>query len=516
MGRDEVLEHRQSFPEIRTDRALDDLADAAGELLLRLGHQAAHARQLPDLIPAAAGARIVHHEHGVESAPALTHVIDHGFRHVVVRVRPGVDHLVVALTEGDLAGVVGPLEPLHPLLRLVEQLRLLGRNLEILDADRDAAGGGEIEPEPLEPIEEFDRLAQAGLAVRVEHQIRQVPLLHRVVAEAHLRHEQSRQDVVEEHPPEGGPQPPRLPIGRLRRVDRPEVDGRVVIGAAGQQRHLQLRDRAVIARVLPELDANRFVAPAALAQRLFEPGRQLREPIRPEHHVLRRLGHRPAVRGLEDVVGRDHQEARLELRLERQRHVHRHLIAVEVGVERRADQRMDPDGLALDQLRLERLNAQTVQRRRAVEQYRMVLDDLFQDLVDLRPLSLHDLLGPLDRLGDALFDELVDDERLEQLNRHRLRQPALMQPQLRADHDHRAAGVVHPLAQQVLTEPALLALEHVRQRLERALAAAHGSPSNGGRCRTARRRPPAASAFRSGESPPAPDAESASGAGCSG
>jgi hypothetical protein len=86
-------------------------------------------------------------------------------------------------------------------------------------------------------------------------------------------------------------------------------------------------------------------------------------------------------------------------------------------------------------------------------------------------LALHDLLGPLDRLGDALLHELVDDERLEQLHRHRLGQPALVQPQLRAHHDHRPARVVHALAEQVLAEPALLALQHVRQRLERPLAA---------------------------------------------
>ena len=40
------------------------------------------------------------------------------------------------------------------------------------------------------------------------------------------------------------------------------------------------------------------------------------------------------------------------------------------------------------------------------------------------------------------------------------------------DHDDRPARVVHPLAEQVLAEPALLALEHVGQRLERPLAPA--------------------------------------------
>jgi hypothetical protein len=47
-----------------------------------------------------------------------------------------------------------------------------------------------------------------------------------------------------------------------------------------------------------------------------------------------------------------------------------------------------------------------------------------------------------------------------------------VQLQLRADDDDRAAGVVDALAEQVLAEAALLALEHVGQRLQRALVGA--------------------------------------------
>src|SRR5207237_844373 len=43
VGRGEVLEHRESFAEVRGDRRLDDLARG-------LGHEAAHARELPDLL----------------------------------------------------------------------------------------------------------------------------------------------------------------------------------------------------------------------------------------------------------------------------------------------------------------------------------------------------------------------------------------------------------------------------------------------------------------------------------
>src|SRR6202030_2941040 len=68
--------------------------------------------------------------------------------------------------------------------------------------------------------------------------------------------------------------------------------------------------------------------------------------------------------------------------------------------------------------------------------------------------------------------ELRVDERLEELERHLLGQATLMQLELGTDHDDRAAGVVDALAQQVLPEPALLALEHVGERLERPLVGA--------------------------------------------
>ena len=176
--------------------------------------------------------------------------------------------------------------------------------------------------------------------------------------------------------------------------------------------------------------------------------------------------------GMQDVVGRHHQHARFELRFERQRHVHGHLVAVEVGVEGGADQRMQLDRLALDQHRLERLNAETMQGRRAVEQHRMLANDLVEDVPDLGLLLLDELLRLLHRGRQALGVEPRIDERLEQFERHLLRQAALVQLQLRTDHDHRAAGIVDALAEQVLAEPALLALEHVGERLQRPLVGA--------------------------------------------
>ena len=61
------------------------------------------------------------------------------------------------------------------------------------------------------------------------------------------------------------------------------------------------------------------------------------------------------------------------------RNVHSHLVAVEVRVESRTDERMNLDRLAFNQHRLESLNAQTVQRRRAVQQHRDARESLLRE-----------------------------------------------------------------------------------------------------------------------------------------
>src|SRR5712692_5249485 len=102
----------------------------------------------------------------------------------------------------------------------------------------------------------------------------------------------------------------------------------------------------------------------------------------------------------------------------------------------------------------------------------MLADYLLEDVPHLGHFLLHQALGGLDGGGQAEELELVEDEWLEQLERHLLRQAALVELQLRADHDHRASGIVDALAEQVLAETAALALDHVGERLQRPLVGA--------------------------------------------
>ena len=151
--------------------------------------------------------------------------------------------------------------------------------------------------------------------------------------------------------------------------------------------------------------------------------------------------------------------------------MHGHLVAVEVGVERRAGERVQLDGETLDEDGLESLDTEAVQRGGAVEHHGMLLGDALQDVPDLVVGVLHLLLGHFE--GDVLFlNELGQHEGFEQLEGHLLGETALVELEVRADDDDRAAGIVHALTQQVLAEAALLTFKDVRDGLERAVGGA--------------------------------------------
>ena len=127
--------------------------------------------------------------------------------------------------------------------------------------------------------------------------------------------------------------------------------------------------------------------------------------------------------------------------------MNRHLVAVEVRVERGADERMQLDCASLDKYRLESLNRQSVERRSAVQKDRMLLDDVLESVPDSDIDLLDFLLRVLD-VGRLLgLDEPLHDERLEELERHLLRETALIDLQVRTDDNNRTSGIVDTLAE---------------------------------------------------------------------
>ncbi len=149
-----------------------------------------------------------------------------------------------------------------------------------------------------------------------------------------------------------------------------------------------------------------------------------------------------------------------------------HLVTVEVRIVRCTDERMHLNGLPFNQYGLEGLNRKAVQRRGAVEHNRVAFGHLIQNVPHDFFFAFDHLLGAANGVHNAALFEFADNKGFEQHQCHFLRQTALIQFQIRADDNDGTSGVVHALAEQVLAEPALLAFEHIAQRLERTVARA--------------------------------------------
>src|SRR5690606_31691825 len=185
VGRDEVLQYVPAFAEVRRNGRFNDGA-------IRLGHQAAHARQLADLGGRTPGAGVGHHVDGVEGL--LTHLfavaIDHGFggqvlhhraADLVARLAPDVDHVVVALLGGDQTGRVLLVDLFDLLAGLGKDFFLDRGDQHVAHGDRDAAARGQTETGLHQLVGEDDRGAQAAATERLVDEPGDFLLLERAV-----------------------------------------------------------------------------------------------------------------------------------------------------------------------------------------------------------------------------------------------------------------------------------------------------------------------------------------------
>ena len=122
-----------------------------------------------------------------------------------------------------------------------------------------------------------------------------------------------------------------------------------------------------------------------------------------------------------------------------------HLVAVEVGVISGTYQRMQLNSAAFGKDGLEGLNAQSVQGRCTVQQYRMLFNNILEDIPYLGFSALYLTFSALNIGSDPASDLALHNEGLEQLQSHFLRQTALMHLQLRAYYDYGTTGIVDTL-----------------------------------------------------------------------
>jgi len=346
------------------------------------------------------------------------------------------------------------LEILHQRTGFVDHAFLRRRNDHVILAEGNARLERVAETQRHDGVGEQHGLFLAGVTIDLIDHVADFLLGQKAVDDVEGHGVRLRQAFADQHASRGGFETLLILVALL-------------VGLRDAADHLRVqRDRTDVKRLMHFGHVGEKHTLAGFARALH------RQIIETQHHVLRRHDDRLAVCGGQDVVRRHHQHARFQLGFQRKRDVNRHLVTVEVGVERGADQRVQLDRLAFDQHGLERLDAQAVKRRGAVQQDRVLANDFVEDVPDFLAFLFDPLLRLFQGHRQTLGVKARVDERLEQFERHLLRQAALVQLEFGAGHDDRTARIVDALAEQVLTEAALLALEHVGQRLQRTLVGA--------------------------------------------
>ena len=345
VSRDEVLEHGETLAEVAGNGGLDDLARG-------LRHQTAHSCELPDLLLAAASARVGHHVDRVELALLALlalHLLEHLLRYLVGNVRPNGDDFVVTLTLGDSTFAVLVVDLFHLPECRFHQGVLLARNDEIVDPDRNSAPRSVLEPEALEGVQHLDRFLDSIRQVAEVDQAPQPLLFQEAVDERNLL----GQVIVEDGAPDRSVDDIALHFLNFRVDDILFIEGRCQIDDLSAVEQPDGSERLHRASLKRQKNIFRRGEGSAGADSL---GLLLGQVVASQNHVLRWDGNRLSVRRRQDVAGGQHQQRRLDLRFGRKRNVDRHLVAVEVRVECGTNQRIDTDRLSFHQHRLECLD----------------------------------------------------------------------------------------------------------------------------------------------------------------
>src|SRR5690606_37985004 len=232
----------------------------------------------------------------------------------------------------------------------IDDAGLLVWNDEIVHADGNTGNGRVGETGVHQLVSEDDGVLQTHHAVALVDQLGDRLLLHRLVD--HVEGQTGRHNLEQQSTADGG-------------VDDAGVLGDAAVffldGLVDAHFHAGVQGR--LARAEYAVD---FLQVSEYATFTLGVNGFTGHVVQTQNHVLGRHDDRLAVGWRQDVVGGHHQRARFQLGLEGQRDVNGHLVTVEVGVVRGANQRVQLDGLAFDQYRLESLDAQTVQGRGAV------------------------------------------------------------------------------------------------------------------------------------------------------
>ncbi len=361
---DEILQDGQTLTEVGLN---GDLNGTTGGI----GHQATHTSQLTNLGHGATGAGVGHHIDGVE----LVQVALQGVGDVLGGLLPLLHHQTVALVIGNEALAVVVFDLHHLAFRLMDQLVLNLRHHHVRDGHRDSALGGVFVAQGLDLIQHLRGDGKAMAADALINDFAQLLLAHQeadlqvkfLTGDAPVHKAQILGDrLVVDQPAHSGVDNPVLHLtahflavahqnGGVKAHSAIGVSGNGLIGGGIAVDGTELGFR--LTRSLGGLvDSQELIGVHNLAG--GQPGiasvgdehilrallcltqTGIGQVVGTQNHILGRHGDGLAVLGPQQVVGGQHQQSGLSLGLGGQGNVNSHLVAVKVGVEGGAAQRM--------------------------------------------------------------------------------------------------------------------------------------------------------------------------------
>ena len=192
------------------------------------------------------------------------------------------------------------------------------------------------------------------------------------------------------------------------------------------------------------------------------------EVVATQHDVLRNRKHWSAIGWLQEVLAGSHEFLCFSLCFGGKWKVDSHLVTIVVGVETVCDEWMELDCLTFDELWLEGLDRETVERWCAVEEDILAFDNLVECIPNHSFALLDQARCRTNVVCIFILNKPRDDEWLEEFKCHLLWQTTLVNAEFWTDDNHGAARVVNALTKKVLAEATLLTLEEVRKALQLA------------------------------------------------
>ena len=135
-----------------------------------------------------------------------------------------------------------------------------------------------------------------------------------------------------------------------------------------------------------------------------------RQIVTTESHFFVRQNYRGAVGRFQKIVVWKHPFLDFINRIFGKGQKHPHGVSVKVGIVSGADGRMEFDGVAVGQYRVETEDRQFMERRRPVQQYRVVSGNFLQNVVNDRLFFFQEILGAFNVRRKTPDDNFMQEE----------------------------------------------------------------------------------------------------------